>query len=573
MAPFYFEMFEKTIALKSGLLLSLRLTTYVLVSVIVIYWMKYPNVLVVPFLMYSFLTLSLPIIVIVKRWVDLRFLSLSLNIIQMLVEIIVVTCVIYITGNISSAYSALFILIIISAALVTNLAGTLGIASLISIAYACVVWFGLSVHGVPGSSNVALEIIFSSGDAAFYTIFLHILTYFLVAFVSGFLVERLKSKDRELADISLALRRAQLETDDILKHLNSGLLTIDHDGRIIFFNRAAKEILGFDDSEARGRDFREIFGSRLRQLTDNLLEVLRTKKQNRRSEIYIADESGTETPLGISTSLLMDSSDEVRGVIAIFQDLTVTKKLEEKIRIADRMAAVGELSAAIAHEIRNPLAAISGSVEVLRSELNLVGENDRLMALIVRESSRLNNILSDFLMYARSKRSTFTRVELCHLAAEVLEMLRHHPSYHDKIDIHLSTVESFVYIFGDEDQIRQILINLVVNACDAIGDKAGSITIKIENRKSREILFEVIDTGTGIDESVVPKLFTPFFSTKKDGTGLGLAIVQRLAGNLNIGLSVQSEPGKGTVFALKFRRIPDDSCRKAVSDVFSPTLR
>jgi two-component system sensor histidine kinase PilS (NtrC family) len=424
----------------------------------------------------------------------------------------------------------------------------------------------LSVYGIPGSSSRALEAIFSSSDAAFYNIFLHILTFFLVAFVSGFLVERLKSKDKELADASQALRLAKLETDDILRHINSGLLTIDRDGKIIFFNRAAKEIMGFDEAEARGRDFREVFYDRMPQLADNLSEVLRTRQQNPRDEIEIINREGHKIPLGISTSLLIDGSKKIRGLIAIFQDLTETKQWEEKIRAADKMAAVGELSAAIAHEIRNPLAAISGSVEVLSEELSVADENQRLMELIVRESSRLNNILSDFLLFARSKRVAFTKVELCHLVSDVVEVIRHHPSNRPGISLNVFSDESVAYVFGDEDQIKQVLINLIVNACQAIDIESGDITIKIEiDNDNNTVMLKVIDNGPGIDKEIMPKILTPFFSTKKDGTGLGLAIVHRLAANLDIELSIQTESGMGTTFVLIFHRVPGNDRAAIIS--------
>jgi len=555
-------MSTRPISIKAGLLLSLRLTTYVLISVIVIYWVRFPHLLSAPFIAYSLITLTLPILFILKKWLDTAFLIKAMHLIQIMLEITVIIGVIYITGNVSSAFSALFILTIISAALITNLAGTLGVASFISIAYAYVVWFGLSIYGVPGSSSRALEAIFSSPDAAFYNIFLHVLTFFLVAFVSGFLVERLKIKDRELADASQALKLAKLETDDILRHISSGLLTIDKDGRIIFFNRAAREILGFDGGEARGRDFRDVFYGRMPDLADILAEVLKTHQQKPRKEIEITNREGHKIPLGISTSLLIDGSKNIRGVIAIFQDLTETKQWEAKIRAADKMAAVGELSAAIAHEIRNPLAAISGSVEVLSGELDVADENRRLLELIVRESSRLNNILSDFLLFARSKRVAFTRVELCHLVSDVVEVIRHHPSQRPDISIKVSTRESMVYVFTDEDQIKQVLINLIVNACEAIGDKPGEITIKIKTGGDTTVVLEVADNGPGIEDAIISKMFTPFFSTKKDGTGLGLAIVHRLAGNLDIELSVQSEVGRGTSFILCFHRIPGNPPRQ-----------
>jgi len=304
------------------------------------------------------------------------------------------------------------------------------------------------------------------------------------------------------------------------------------------------------------------------QLVDNLREVLHSRRHYPRNEIEIAGKEGLTVPLGISTSLLLDEKDEIRGVIAIFQDLTETKILEDKIRAADKMAAVGELSAAIAHEIRNPLAAISGSVEVLKAELNLAGQNRRLLDLILKESSRLNNILSDFLLYARSNRPIFEKVELCRLTSDVFEVIRHHPSFKKHINLRLSVRESYIYIFGDEDKIKQILINLIVNACEAIGDRNGEIVVRIDHVEENTVRMDVADNGPGIDKAHLARIFDPFFSTKQEGTGLGLAIVQRLAENLKIDLMVKTASGAGTTFALFFSRMPSrlQDAASSVSD-------
>ena len=549
-------MDSRTISIKAGWLLSLRLITYVLLSGIVIYWLRYPLFLSFPFFAYSLLTLMLPLMFVFKKWCNIKFLLKAIPIAQIISEIIVEVGIIYVTGDVSSTFSALFILTIISAAFVTNLAGTLGMASLVSLSYAVVVWFSLGIVGGQGISTKALEAIFSSEDAAFYNIFFHILTFYLIAFISGFLVERLKRKDRELADTSMALKQAKLETDDILKHLNSGLFTVDRDGKIIYFNRAAEEILGYRESEAKGRDLRDLFSGRMPQLVDILLEVLNSHKQSPRNEIEITNRDGATIPVGMSTSLLLDTNRTIRGVIAIFQDLTDTKKLEEQIRAADKLAAVGELSAAIAHEIRNPLAAISGSVEVLNSEIKVSGENQRLLDLILRESNRLNNILSDFLLYARSRRASFMRVELCHLLSEVIEVVKHHSSYSDNIALRMNAAESVVYIFGDEDQTKQILINLIVNSFEAIDREKGEVTIAIDSDRQDGINLRISDNGPGIDKDSLAKMFDPFYSTKQYGTGLGLSIVQRLARSLDINITCRSVKGQGTTFNLKFNQAP-----------------
>ncbi len=534
-------------------MLPLRLTTYILVSGIVIFALHFPRFLQSYFVLYSFTTLSLPVIYLINRWVKLDILHRFLPFIQSLAEITVVIGIVYTTGSINSVFSGIFVLTIISAALVSRLAGTLSIASLISLAYAACIWLSLGIEGHPGSSSKALEAIFLSQDVTFYSIFLHILTYFLVAFISGFLVERIKTRDRQLADTSLALRQAKLETDDILKHLNSGLLTIDRSAKIVYFNRAGEDILGYREENIKGKDFREIFSSRMPHLARMLEDALIVNKASDRGEIEIIDENGRKVPIGLSTSLLLDDNRQVRGVIAIFQDLTETKKLEEKIRAADKLAAVGELSAAIAHEIRNPMAAISGSVEVLRSELEVSGENKRLMDLIVRESCRLNEILSDFLLYARSNRALISRVELCRLVSDVFEVIKHHPSFKPNMAMKFASAESYIYVYSDQDQLRQILINLIVNACQALGDRGGEINIDIDYLEDGKVLLQVGDNGPGIDDATLPKIFDPFYSTKRDGTGLGLAIVSRLAASLNIEVSISTGAGKGTTFYLTFK--------------------
>lgn len=515
--------------------------------------MHYPGYISFPFFAYSFLTLLLPLIFVARRWLATDNLLRTISFLQTLFEIMVEVGIIYTTGNIQSAFSGLFILTVISSSLVNNLAGTLGVATLISFSYAFIIWYGLAISGERGSSSRALETIFSTQDAAFYSVFLHILTFYLVAFISGFLAERLRHRDVQLADASQALKQAKLDTNDILRHLNSGLLTIDRDGKIIFFNQAAEDILDMAESDVRGRGFQDVFSERMPNLADNLSEVLQFQRRFPRNEIEITNRTGIQIPLGISTSVLLGEDNSVRGVIAIFRDLTETKQLEEKIRAADKMAAVGELSAAIAHEIRNPLAAISGSVEILKSELELSGENRRLLELIMKESTRLNNILSDFLMYARSNRPVFGKVELCRLVSDVFEVVRHHPSYREDIALQMAADDSYVYIFGDENKIKQILINLVVNGCEAIDvNKKGEVAVHIIKDGLDSIKLQISDNGQGIEEANLPKIFAPFYSTKKNGTGLGLAIVQRLAENLNIDLLLRTRPGLGTTFILQF---------------------
>ncbi|MCJ7497784.1 MAG: ATP-binding protein, partial [candidate division Zixibacteria bacterium] len=288
---------------------------------------------------------------------------------------------------------------------------------------------------------------------------------------------------------------------------------------------------------------------------------------------------GQKIPLGISTSMLLSKNAKKRGVIAVFQDLTEVKKIEEKMRLQDRLAAVGELSAGIAHEIRNPLASISGSVEVLRNELNLEGENQKLLELILKESTRLNNILTEFLQYARLGETSLGRVELKRVVDEVIEIVKKHPSYQERISIRKRLDDSPIYILAEENQLKQLLINLLVNALEAMEEKGNELLIttrqsdlemvfNYHHQNSSEdfyIPLTIVDQGKGMTGEQMQKAFIPFYSNKKSGTGLGLAIVQRIVNNLNGRIECKSKLGQGTAFIVYLHKY--HGVKKQVSQV------
>jgi len=537
-----------------GWFLPLRLASYVILMSVVVFWMGYPKYLQFQVVLYSLLTLGFVVGLAFEKRIRLNSVVQTIIGLQFLFEIAIESGVIYATGNVNSSFSALFILTIVSAALAYRLVGTLVIASLVSVAYAFIVWVGL-VTGTDSAITVrTLKTIFSVHDSVFYSIFLHILIFYLVAFISGYLAERSSTQDQKLADTSRALRRAKLETDDILRHLNSGLITLDTHGYIIYFNRAAERILGYSEEQVRGMLCCEVFAERMPNLADSLMEGIKQGIVHPRKEIEIINGDRKRVPLGLSTSILTEEESNLRGVIAIFSDLTEAKELENKVRAADRLAAVGELSASIAHEIRNPLAAISGSVEVLSREIAVSGDNARLMELIVKESDHLSKILSDFLTYARITRPVYNKVELCHIIGDVIEVLHHHDAYHGGISIRLESNESIVYVVGDEDLIKQLLMNLTLNACESFDASGGEIIFRVvEDRSVGTVELHIQDNGPGIAQENLGRIFEPFFSTKKQGTGLGLSIVHRIVNALQLDLNIDTQPGHGTRFLIRLR--------------------
>lgn len=537
-----------------GLFLPLRLATYVVLMAIVVAWMKDPHYLRFQIIAYSLVTLAFAVSLALERRFGLRRVTHLLTALQFLLEISIESGIIYVTGNVNSPFSALFVLTIVSAALAYRMIGTLVVASIVSVAYAFVIWLGLSHVGESDFTVQALTTVFSSHQSAFYAILLHLLIFFLTALMSGYLAERLSRQVRQLQDASSALRLARLETDDILRHLNSGLLTVDARGVIIYFNRAAERILGYSEENVRGMACADVFSERMPELSNCLLEGVFSRTAYPRKELDIVDIQKRVVPLGLSTSILTEAADELRGVIAIFSDLTEAKELEQKVRNRDRLAAVGELSASIAHEIRNPLAAISGSVEVLQKELQLSGENERLMGLITKESQRLNKILTDFLTYARLDRPSYNKVELCHIVGDIRELLQRQTAVSDKVSMKFESEESVAYVVGDEDLIRQLVMNLTINACESFENSSGQVVFRLARDSENDaVLLSVSDNGPGMDESLLGKIYQPFYSTKKAGTGLGLAIVHRICNTLQLKLTVDSRPGHGTSFTIRFQ--------------------
>ncbi len=470
------------------------------------------------------------------------------------------------TGDFSSPFSALFVLSIISAALIFRLSGTLFFATLAGVVYT----FALAASVAGGFQGPQIILHFwpalFASQGFLSTYLLNLSVFYLIAFTSGFVARRLTQKTEELNRAAWELRQARLELEDVLQTMNSGVLTIDRLGKVVFVNRMAEEILGLSAKDIVGRDCREAL--KMPELVERLFAALYFLKPENRLELSVVSRLGRLIPLGISTALLGEKETGVRGVVAVFQDLTYAKAMEEKIKEQERLAAIGELSAGIAHEIRNPLASLSGSVEVLKNELRLSAEQKTLFELIQKETSRLNSIITDFLYFARTTPPHLERMDAVRAVQETVELLKSNPAYR-LYEIELMLLAPNVWIQGDEGHLKQILLNLAANGLEAMeknlsesptGASRGKKLLIASGYKARRPeddpspFVSVIDEGRGIPSNLHSKIFQPFFSTKKSGTGLGLPIVQRLVTNLQGTLDFSSEPGKGTTFVLFLQR-------------------
>jgi two-component system sensor histidine kinase PilS (NtrC family) len=464
--------------------------------------------------------------------------------VQISADILLVTFMVYLTGGIDSGLSILYHLSIISASIILYRRGGFLSASLSSILYGAML--DMQFYNVPGfarSQNfTAMQVL--------YQVFLNIVSFYIVAFLSSFLSDRLRRTRQELREKSLDFEDLRSLQEHILRSVGSGILTMDLDGRVTSWNPAAEYITGYGIEEIR-KKAQEVFGTSIKSLFGHASEM---QGRAYRFDSKITKKNRSTAFLGLSASLLKDDRNMVRGIILVFQDITRLMEMEEKVRRQERLATVGSLAAGIAHEIRNPLASLSGSIQLLQSELDLKGDDKRLMDIVLRETDRLNSIIGDFLDYARPKTPHKEPVSLASVVEETVLLLRNSPDCREGVAIVQDVVPS-LRLIADPQHLRQVLWNLALNACQSMRG-GGTLTISANKAAPPSgdpdwCEITVADTGQGIPREFLNKLFDPFFTTKADGTGLGLAIVYRIIEDHGGAIDVESEPGKGSLFRIR----------------------
>jgi two-component system, NtrC family, sensor histidine kinase PilS len=472
----------------------------------------------------------------IKRLSILAYLQTS-------VDILLVTALTHLTGGIDSGFSLLYHLTIISSSIILYRRGGYLSASLSSILYGAML--DMQYYNVPGfvrsQGFTAVQVLFQ--------VFINILSFYIVGLLSGYLSERLRKTRKELREKSMDLEDLRVLQEHILRSVGSGIVTMDLQGNIASWNPAAEQITGYRYDEIKSR-WQQVFGDSIKGIfghTDSL------KARPFRFSGQIMKKDGSTALLGMTASLLKDDANTVRGIILVFQDITKLVEMEDQVRMKERLATVGSLAAGIAHEIRNPLASLSGSIQVLQGELNLQDDNKHLMDIVVRETDRLNTIIMEFLEYARLKNAQNERIELSPVLDETIMLLKNCKDF--KGDIRIThQVDPRVVITGDSQRLRQVFWNLLINACQAM-PHGGEIMVTARSfSRANEVIdwCEIIiaDTGQGIARDDWDRIFDPFFTTKTGGTGLGLAIVYRIIEDHRGTITVDSVPGKGTKFII-----------------------
>jgi PAS domain S-box-containing protein len=375
----------------------------------------------------------------------------------------------------------------------------------------------------------------------------------LMGVLSGVLGNRVQLARSELARTAQELARVRVDNDLILRHLTTGVLTVDGEGRVAYVNPAAEHVLGLSGAAIHGQPLAEALPPRLEALRAAMARTLEERAPRVRLELQVTASGGADLPLGISTNPLVHKG-EVTGVVAVFQDLTEVREMERRARRNQTLAEVGALAAGIAHELRNGLKPISGSVEYLQRELKPEGESAVLMDLIAVESSRLNRFVTDLLNYSRERDLALEPLDLATQLEELCDELERDPGRPQGVVVRCEGGSERAPVRADREQLRQVWLNLSNNAFEAMS-LGGTMAVRWRDDGVRQVVVEFEDSGPGISPDDLRHVGEPFFTTKQNGTGLGIALAQRIVERHGGVLSFECPRGRGTIARVVLSRV------------------
>ena len=454
-------------------------------------------------------------------------------------DILLVSALVLLSGGVGSYFPSLYGLPIVAGGALQRRRGGLLTAALSAICYAGVV-SGQYTGALPlGPGMPGLP---AAGEAL-YRVAMNGAGFIAVGWLTGSLAAGRRAADQRLASASLEMADLQALTRCILDSLPGGVLTTDAQGRVLAVNRAATLITGRSAGEMLGADVGAVLGlpGRFRDLG---------AREARKIEFEYQKPSGHRITIGLGTVPLSADS-HAPGHVFTFQDVTEDRRLAREAQRQKRLAAVGEMAAGIAHEIRNPLASMAGSMQLLRRELSLSGEQTQLMDIVLRESARLNETIRNFLAYARPQRGSTSRVDVKRIVEETAALIQNSPDRRHSHDVRVVTGSGDTTCQGVEAQLRQVVWNLASNALRAMPE-GGTLTFRVGGgERGEDVTFSVEDTGVGMTPEQQERLFQPFQSSFSQGTGLGLAIAHRIVVDHGGAISVRSELGRASVVTVQ----------------------
>lgn len=492
------------------------------------------------------------------RWKSRLF---QLSEIKLVVDIMLTTGLVHYTGGIDSVFVFLYPLSILSAAAISPhgiLPQTMAAASTL--------FFGILVLlEYTGVLDHFGGVYSSYEKGAWLTAFLYFFRVFifgLVAALSGFFIGRLRAEQSRLRNI-------QDFSSQMLGRMNHGMITTDASDRIVYANEYALDILSCEFTDIAGKDWHTLFKSR--QMYDPGMEDVVDAMDPGRNEACLAVASpGGEKTVGFNFSHQYDEKGALVSKVILFRDLTEMLRMNKRLKAAEKWVLMGELAAGIVHEIRNPLACIRGSIEVLKRRRVFKPQDNRMLEVILQESDRLNAILEDYLVYTHRRTQEPKDWDPAVIVDGVLSVVKGHPRVRKDIRLHWYPGECKALVCVDDQKIRQVLLNILQNAMDAM-PRGGDLTVRMSlagggpeaapqsnvSTLGQWVRLDIEDTGEGMPQDILDRLYEPFFSTKQNGHGIGLALCRRIVENHQGFLDVKSKVGEGTVFSVYLPVAPE----------------
>jgi len=481
---------------------------------------------------------------------------------QVMGDLCVIGGIIFTTGGVESPLSFLFLFVIVASSVMLPRAACYLTASGASIIYGLLVdleYFSViqPIYFFP-KTTISFQ-----GAYLFYTIAINIASFFSVAYLSSILNDRLRLIKDELQNKNIDFNKLQEFHRNVVQNMVNGLMTTNLEGRVTAVNIACESITGYSLNESIGKHCYQLLPM------EELSRLFTYKGDNISMPYHMEGEctrkDGEAVLISLKISHLLSPEAElkknleqqVEGYICVFEDRTEIHKMEEKMKQSEQLAAVGKFSAGLAHEIRNPLASLSGSIQVLKATLVTDEDQQRLMNIVLKETERVNDIVTDFLSYAQPRKSKSTVIDLTQLLQDIVILMKNSNEYDPSINIQLVAPPDHIIIQSEEDQIKQMIWNLCINGIQAM-DKSGNLTMtlrKVEGYQHKKfktdrrgVVIIVEDQGRGIPPEEQESIFDPFFTTREEGVGLGLPTVKQVVERFAGYIGVESEPGRGTCF-------------------------
>ena len=479
---------------------------------------------------------------------------------QVGIDFLLETVLVARTGGVESPFVVLYVITVTVASLIPQ--RRVGLFA----ACTCVIVFGIvtnaQLYGL--APGWAAQLPRVNAAATLQTFGVYALALLVVGLLSGTLADQLHQADQSLREKEQGLTRLQAFHENIVRSISSGVFTADAAGAITSFNPAAQEVTGYSVGQVLGRSWREIFNWHPGQSSDEA--PLPGLSAMTRFEVECKSATGNRLVLGMTVSPLHER-EEPNGLVGVFKDLTQIRDLEDEMRRKEWLANLGEMSAGMAHEIRNPLGALAGAMQMLRKDAAADATDRRLMDIAIREATRLDAIITEFLQYARPPALNLAEHNINKILAETLDLVQHEARNRKRVTIATSLAGGSLLAQVDQNQMRQVFWNLATNAFDAMPE-GGQLTITTgcrhvdaAGRKGDVVEIAFQDTGEGIAAENLDKIFLPFFTTKKQGSGLGLAAVHRIVDLHGGWIKVENHPPHGARFVVCLPRSGDDGVR------------